>query len=94
MLARIKALFGGSTVEDPYEREVLKREHARLEAKIQSLRARLGGVQCSTCPKEENPQARRAIDRMRALEEKQEDIEAKLGERPEYSGTKSKRARS
>ncbi len=91
MLSRIKTLFGSETVEDPYEREVLKREHARLEAKIQRLRASLGGVQCSTCPKEENPQARRAIDRIRTFEEKQEKIENKLGETPEYTGTKSKR---
>lgn len=94
MFARIKALLGSETVEDPYEREVLKREHARLEAKIQRLRAKLGGVQCSTCPKEEDPHARRAIDRMRALEDRQEEIEAKLGETPEYTRTKSKRARS
>ncbi len=95
MLERLKRLIGLDPIQDPYEREVLEREHRRASVKIHRLRARLGGVQCSTCPKEDNPRAQRLIDKIRTLEERQEEIEAQLGEMPSPpASARSKRLKS
>lgn len=83
MLDRLKRLLGLGTVDDPYQRRTLEREYERNHAKIASLKRQLGGVKCSSCPKEEDPRARRIIDEVRRLEDRNEEIEAKLGGVPD-----------
>jgi hypothetical protein len=92
VLDRLKAWLGLGTVDDGYERRVLEREYAANRRKIARLKQRLGGVSCSSCPKEEDPAAQRIIGKVRELEERNAEIERKLGGVPE--GLEAQRAES
>jgi PAS domain-containing protein len=70
---------------DEYERETLEREYRRLEEKIQRIEGELGTVNCQSCPTSLNPKAERLLKKKRSHEDRQAEIEARLGEAPTIS---------
>jgi hypothetical protein len=90
VLDRIKRWFGGSDLSE-YEKDTLRREYRRLDEKIARIESQMEHVSCSSCPKSLKPEARKLLDKKRAHEDRQDEIEAKLGEAVETSDSTGQR---
>lgn len=91
VLEKLKRLVTGPPDLDPYEEELLAKEHAKISRKIEQLDGRLDTVECASCVKKEETGANRVIAKKKALQKTLDDIEWKLGYVPE---SKSKRRRA
>lgn len=91
MLEKLKRLVTSPPELDPYEEELLAKEHAKISRKIEQLDSRLDHVECASCVKKEETSANRVIAKKKALQKTLDDIEWKLGYVPE---SKSKRRRA
>ena len=90
VLAKVKRWLGLDDLSD-YERHTLEEEYRRLEEKIQRIESDLGTVNCKSCPKSLNPKAERLLAKKRSHEERQAEIEQRLGETPTTTGRGSRR---
>lgn len=91
VLETLKRWLGGDEVSD-YERRTLTEEYRRLASKIRDLERRLDSVHCTSCATKENPKAKRLIARKREHEDRQAEIEARLGQKPAVKATSSRRS--
>lgn len=89
VLEKLKRLITSPPELDPYEEELLEKEHRRISREVERLEGRLDTVQCASCVNKEETHANRIIAQKRALRKTLDDIEWKLGYVPE---AKSKRA--
>lgn len=79
MIERIKRWLGLGSLSE-YEKEALRREHARLEKKIAKKRRKLNQRPTRGGKKKEDPVAKRLVHEISDIERRQDEIEAKLGE--------------
>jgi hypothetical protein len=84
VLAKVKRWLGLDDLSD-YERHTLEQEYRRLEEKIHRIEDDLGTVNCKSCPKSLNPKAERLLAKKRSHEDRQAEIEQRLGETPTIS---------
>ncbi len=83
MLRKLKQWLGLVEEAEGYEREALKREHRRLERKIQKRERELEQTPTAKSKKKQNPKAKRLIDEVRKLRKRQNEVESRLGGKPE-----------
>lgn len=92
MIDRIKRWLGAEEPSE-YEKDTLRREYRRLEEKIARIESEMGHVTCTSCPKSLKPQARKLLDKKRAHEKRQAEIEDKLGETVQTSASSGRKSR-
>ncbi len=92
VLEKLKRLVTSPPDLDPYEQQLLEKEHAKISRQVEQIEGRLDHVQCASCVKKEEPQANRLIAKKKALQKTLDDIEWKLGYVPESKSKRRRRA--
>lgn len=90
MLGKLKRWLGLVEEAEGYEREALKREYRRLERKIQRRERELEETPTAKGKKKQNPKARRLLSEVRKLRKRQDEVEMRLGGKPD-TGTSARR---
>lgn len=91
VLGKLKRMLGLVDEAEGYERQALEREYRRLEKKIQRRQRELEDTPTAKSKKKQNPKVKQLLGKIRKLEKRQREIEAKLGGPPDTAGSKSRR---
>lgn len=91
VLGKLKRWLGLVEEAEGYEREALKREYRRLERKIQRRERELEETPTAKSKKKQNPKARRLLGEVRKLRKRQDEVETRLGGKPDTGGPARRR---